>query len=181
MIKYLLVLAVIANNLIALWFSFGRRRAIDMLDIIVISLAVSVVIQMFFTFYMWNSINDGKSPLNPIMATALHLIPIFNFIWTFILFSMYPKAFNDYVDRRTAEDKSVYTPYISSSLFNLYIILCCATVIGLIIPFINILISLAILVVYIGIIITTCGAIEEVNSPRSSAPTINARDISIMP
>jgi ABC-type transport system involved in cytochrome c biogenesis permease component len=171
--KVILVGSVILLNLVSIAFMFGLRRSEDIIGILLINVLISVVIQAVLSFYMWNAINDGKSPVNPYLAAGLHFIPVFGFLWTLISFGMYSAAFNNYTDRKHAEDKNFNALYMDPSPFNLYIVAACVSIICMFIPLIKIIVPFVMLILYLRVIATACGGIEDLKFSKEYAYSIN--------
>jgi len=171
--KVILIGLIILVNVISLVFMLVVRRSDDIIGILLINLLISVVIQAIFSFYMWNAINDGKSPINPYLAAGLHFIPLFGFLWTLILFAMYPGAFNGYADRKKAADKNFNALYTDSAPFNHYVIFVGLSMFLLFIPVIKIIVPIATLVMYLRVISTACDGIENLKYSEEYAVSIN--------
>ena len=171
--KVILIGLIILVNVISVVFMLGVRRSEDIIGILLINLLIFVVIQAILSFYMWNAINDGKSPINPYLAAGLHFIPLFGFLWTLILFSMYPSAFNGYADRKNAENKNFNALFMDSSPFNHYIVVVCLSIVLLFIPIIKIIVPFVTLIMYLRVISTACDGIENLKFSEEYALSIN--------
>jgi hypothetical protein len=87
--------------------------------LICLAVGVYLVVVTAMLFYkMWDAIRDEGTPVSPVLAVVLLLIPIVNIVWAFLVYPLYAKYYNEYIVRREA-DVAALRP----GLFNAYPIL----------------------------------------------------------
>lgn len=75
--------------------------------VLTLIICFAVVVYLFVVtavmFYkMWDAVRDEGTPVSPVLAVVLLLIPIANIVWAFLVYPLYVKYYNEYIVRRSA-------------------------------------------------------------------------------
>jgi hypothetical protein len=69
--------------------------------LICLAVALYLIVVTAMLFYkMWEAIKDEGTPVSPVLAVVLLLIPIVNIVWAFLVYPLYVKYYNEYIVRR---------------------------------------------------------------------------------
>ena len=110
---------------------------------------------MFFWFHLyyraWKSIQDDHARTTPGKAVGFLFIPFFNLYWMFPAIWGFSKDYNAFIQRHSVE-----APRLPEGLFFAYVI----SILGWLIPGVNVLFALATLILNIPIINKICDAVN---------------------
>ncbi|MBN1881173.1 MAG: hypothetical protein JW885_03285 [Deltaproteobacteria bacterium] len=119
-------------------------------------LVYTTIIYLVFVWRIWTALQDGSARTTPLRAALFLIIPIFNIYWVFAAF---PGFVDEY--RAYAERNEFSVPRLEKGFFVVYGLLFALSMLTFIIPFLNIMVFMAL---YISLLIVVWQACDAVNA-----------------
>ena len=119
-------------------------------------LVYTVIIYLFFVWRIWTALQDGKARTTPLKAALFLLVPIFNIYWVFEAFPGFVDEYHAYAERN-----GFSVPRLEKGFFVVYALLFALSMLTFIIPFLNMMVFLAL---YISLLIVVWQAVDAVNA-----------------
>jgi hypothetical protein len=121
-------------------------------------LLYTAVIYLIFVWRIWSAIQDEHTRTTPIKAALFLLIPVFNIYWVFEAFPGFVDEYNAYAERH-----GLSVPRVEKGFFIVYALLFALVMLVFIIPFINILVSMASYGALLIVVWQACDAVNRLS------------------
>ncbi len=154
--KPFLIITTLISFATLLIGSYRMQEPLELFALAAATLVVITFIHLVFTFYIWNAVDDGKAAITPALAVGGGMIPFIGTLWSMIVLSQFPKAYDDYVDR-----KNLAANYISRTTFWAFIVFFLVSIVLFWIPYVGKIAVFMTFISLIGTIVVGCSAIDR--------------------